>query len=632
MPGLILVIFIFINNLYYMFPSLISKVTEAYEKILVACKAVSQLFIKSNDKEAGKHFDSYVADLEALKSRFSNKEYYVLVGGETKTGKSSIINALIGRDICAVDLDVATNITSIIHFDKEEKAVVHFLPDKKGNAPDPVQIGLDKIRDYSCEGSNPDNKLNVQFIEIWVNSPILESGIVLMDTPGLGSLNPKHAGVTYAAAAQADVILFTTTADHEVTTYELDSLSRLFRCAGNPIVRNVITKADLGDPSTILQKNKERIMETLRKTDDIQMTDFDAFAISTSYYTNYMETKDEDDLADSGMGLLFEFFSYLESRFDTVYSKHYAEGLLSSFRPLRAELNLLLEAKENPEVIKQRTEELKQKSQRLSMLEGKSAGWRKTLTNKILTIRKQKNEKIISFKSSITEFVKDQLEVKYYLDNPEELANEVTARYTAFSRELVDSIETGVDDLEKYLYAESGLKVGSDRSDGDADTQGKEIKARKVKDGKGARFFRTLLTGTGLVGVGVKIGTIFGPVGMLVGGLLGAIGTIFVSHDMKKREIEARAARISQSILSSVETNVATLSNTLEDVISQTQVSLSSNFSEAISKETKSIAQIIRNLQETMNDETVTANKLRTIINVFDSIEKDLGIIIHGEE
>lgn len=614
-----------------MLKSVLSIVLGAFDRVLAACKAVSQLVVKPDDEEAKKHFDSYITEVEALKSRFSDKEYFVLVSGETKTGKSSLINALLGRNICAVDLDVATNITSIIRFGEEEKAVVRFYPDRKGKIPAPIRIGLEKVRDFTCEGSNPDNKKNVQFIEIWVNSPILKSGMVLMDTPGLGSLNPKHAGVTYAAAAQADVILFTTTADHEITPYELDSLVRLVRCARKPIVRNVITKAELGDPSIILQKNRERIMETMQKNGDIQMTNFDLFAVSASCYETYLKTKDAYEFADSGMKSLFGFFSYLESRFDEIHSKRYADELMATYRPLRDELALLLEAKQDPEAAKKRADELKQKTERLSLLEEKGAWWKTAITNKFLSIRKQRNEKIISFKFTNTEFVKEKLEVKEYQKNPEDLANEVTARYTAFSRELVDYVESEIDALEKFLYSESGINVGSYHSGSGAGAQEKVINVKRIKDGKAARFFRTMLTGTGLVGVGVRVGAIFGPIGMLAGGLLGAVGAIFVNHDMKKREVEVRAARITQTILSSVETNMAMLSNHLDDVISRTQVTLTSDFSEAVSQEKRRIAQRIQNLQNTIQDENVTANKLRALIGLFDSIEKELADLTHAE-
>ena len=604
--------------------SLFNRVADAFKKAIVACKDTILLVVKKNDTEALNHYGKCVDNLVALEKGFAHKEFYVLVGGEIKTGKSTLINALLEKKVCTEDSEVATNTTSVIRYGEKEKAIVHFFPDEKGNARKPESIKLEQISQFSCEGENPDNKYDVQLIEIWVNSPILKSGIVLMDTPGLGALNPKHAGTTYAAAALSDVILFTTTSSHEINAFELDSLSRLAECARNPIIINVVTKADQGNPSLILEKNRERISKVIKQ-------DFASYAVSATTFTKYKESKDPDDLEDSGMSALFTFFAHLETDFESLYSKHYSQAAIYECQSVRNDLELLLAAKEKPEIINEKTEKLGKLSARLDELESEAPRWRTNISLAFTSLRSEKNQKFLDFRTSIKDFIMNEVKDEETLDDPSTLANTVTTKFTAFSNEMFDFIEGRVNEIETKLYEESHLDDISADIDRTLNPKQGIINAQSAKSGKGARMFRTLLTGTGLIGVGIKVGAFFGPVGAAIGGLLGAIGTLFISDDMKQREEESRASRISQSIYSSVETYVASLSNTLEEIISKTVLSLNDEFTAAINAEKKRIAILKRDLQSAINNDALTANNLRTLIGKFNAIEKDLNEIICGE-
>lgn len=604
--------------------SLFNRVADAFKKAITACKDTILLVVKKNDTEALNHYGKYVDNLVALEKGFAHKEFYVLVGGEIKTGKSTLINALLEKKVCAEDTEVATNTTSIIRYGEIEKAIVHFFPDEKGNVRKPISIKLEQISKFSCEGENPDNKYDVQLIEVWVNSPILKSGIVLMDTPGLGALNPKHSGTTYAAAAFSDVILFTTTSNHEINAFELDSLTRLAECARNPIIINVVTKADQGNPALILDKNKERISKVIKQ-------DFTSYAVSATTFTKYKESKDPDDLEDSGMSALFTFFARLETDFESLYSKHYSQATIYECQSARNDLELLLTAKENPDIINQKTEELNRLSSRLDELESEAPRWRTGINIAFTSLRAEKNQRFIDFRSSIREYIMTAVKDEDTLEDPSILANNVTTKCTVFSNEMFSFLEEYVNEIERKLYEESHLDditVGVDKA---LNPKQSNISAQGTKNGKGARMFRTMLTGTGLINTGVLIGSFLGPIGAAIGGLLGAIGTIFISEDMKQREDESRAARLSQSILSSVETYVASLSNTLEEILSRTIISLSDEFSSAINAEKKRIVILKRDLQNAINNDLLTANNLKAIIGKFEAIEKDLNDIIRGE-
>src|SRR5438128_2252346 len=60
--------------------------------------------------------------LAHARARLVDPLFHVLVVGEFKQGKSSLINALLGVDVCPVDDDVATAVPTILRYAVEHSA------------------------------------------------------------------------------------------------------------------------------------------------------------------------------------------------------------------------------------------------------------------------------------------------------------------------------------------------------------------------------------------------------------------------------------------------------------------------------------------------------------------------------
>jgi GTPase Era involved in 16S rRNA processing len=86
----------------------------------------------------------------------------------------------------------------------------------------------------------------------------LASGMVLVDTPGIGSLNPAHTAATRAYLKYADAILFTVSASEPAGTLELEFLQlALEEC---PTVVTAVTMIDrVVDPSPVVAEARARI-------------------------------------------------------------------------------------------------------------------------------------------------------------------------------------------------------------------------------------------------------------------------------------------------------------------------------------------------------------------------------------
>ena len=183
-------------------------------------------------------------DLEAAirlsLQRLDRPETVVLVAGEFKQGKSSLINALLGVAACPVDDDLATAVVTVVRHGPALQISVRRRVDRELVTE---AIGPDQLKDFVTERGNPGNSRGVEVIEIQVPNRLLERGWAFIDTPGIGGLNPAQAAAALAFLPLANAMLFVTDASAELTAVELDFLARARDTC--PIILVAHSKTDL---------------------------------------------------------------------------------------------------------------------------------------------------------------------------------------------------------------------------------------------------------------------------------------------------------------------------------------------------------------------------------------------------
>jgi dynamin family protein len=177
--------------------------------------------------------------LDLARRKLVDPGIHVVVVGEFKQGKSSLVNALVGVTACSVDDDVATAVPTYVRYGAEVTAAV-LVP---GDPPGRVAIGADRIRHHSLEGGQYlDDGRPVAGVEVRLPRTMLSGGLTVVDTPGLGGLGSAHAAASLAATAMADAVLFVTDASQELTRTEMDFLRRARDLC--PTIAVVLTKTD----------------------------------------------------------------------------------------------------------------------------------------------------------------------------------------------------------------------------------------------------------------------------------------------------------------------------------------------------------------------------------------------------
>ena len=184
--------------------------------------------------------DDLAQRLDQVAERVARTDTVVCVVGEFKKGKSALINALIGRDVCPVDDDLATMAVTVVRYAPEAGAIVRRREDGELLIE---AIPADEAGRWVAETDGDDRRHGVEVVEVGLPNPFLERGIALVDTPGVGGLNAAHAAATLAFLPSADALVFVTDASTELSRPELDFLSAAMK-AGPPILI-AITKVDI---------------------------------------------------------------------------------------------------------------------------------------------------------------------------------------------------------------------------------------------------------------------------------------------------------------------------------------------------------------------------------------------------
>jgi hypothetical protein len=130
--------------------------------------------------------------IDALASRLEEDTFEVALFGRVSSGKSSLLNALLGTDILPVGVNPITAVPTKLRYGKTLKAAVAYGDGRS------AQVPVEELARLVTEQGNPGNLKNIVRAVMEVPSPRLKDGIMLVDTPGLGSLAKRGAAETLA--------------------------------------------------------------------------------------------------------------------------------------------------------------------------------------------------------------------------------------------------------------------------------------------------------------------------------------------------------------------------------------------------------------------------------------------------
>jgi predicted GTPase len=232
--------------------------------------------------------------LEQCRIKMAENRYKVLVVGEAKRGKSSFINAIIGRDILPTEQQIATSQVFCVSQAERESYRLRFEDgsEKPITLADLPRYGSQEFAD---EQGEPQLSETIKWIEVEVPVRFLPKGLALLDTPGTGSMYVRHAQITHRYAREADAIIFVLDSEKPIIQEELDFLNMILG-----VTRSVFfiqTKIDAFSKDT-WQEIQRRNQEVLRQKFADRLPDNRVWPISNLNLRKAAMTESEQDADD----------------------------------------------------------------------------------------------------------------------------------------------------------------------------------------------------------------------------------------------------------------------------------------------------------------------------------------------
>lgn len=311
--------------------------------------------------------EDLVQRLTGARQLLSDPSVIVYVVGEFKKGKSSLINALLTMPVCPVDDDIATAVPTEVQFAPQPAASAHYEAGDGWSGPQVESIPISKIGAYVSDVGNPGNEKRLRSVSVGVNHQILSSGLVLIDTPGVGGLGSVYNAVTVSSLPQAHAVLFVTDASQELTAPEL----KFLRIAEElcPVIFLVMTKIDLYPQwREILQLDMHHLRNSGSKA-------VRPLPVSSMLRNQAAQWADQQLNEESGFPALISSLQYVVGDAERVAVGSVAHHVLAAVSQLEATLRSRKSALDHPERSAQLLAELDKARERADRLRSQSARW-----------------------------------------------------------------------------------------------------------------------------------------------------------------------------------------------------------------------------------------------------------------
>ena len=256
----------------------------------------------------------------------------VLFCGEFKRGKSSLVNAIIGTELCPTDIGIATSVVTTIKYGAVKKAVRYY-----GN----LLENADSLKSEEIEWEDIDKYTmgdvleidNTILVELSYPSPFLKNGITIIDTPGIGGLDPRHAILTHMALPKADVIVFVTDAGEPLTLSELDFYENKILSCGkqNVVLVNKSDKLTADTLSTHVSNTKLQLAK---------LGGPEVIPVSAKYWNKYVSKKDEKYLIRSNKDTVLTGITSEVETFKKIQYKKYRDMLIAEIDDVYSAISL----------------------------------------------------------------------------------------------------------------------------------------------------------------------------------------------------------------------------------------------------------------------------------------------------
>ena len=224
--------------------------------------------LRENFKQRGS--EAPLRQCEKLMVKLAEDRFTLAVVGQFNRGKSSLMNAIIGRELLPVGVLPLTSAITILRFGPKERLLIR-RQNVDLDVAFPQEFPVERLAEFVTEKENPGNRKRVKTACLELPLPFLRRGLEFVDTPGVGSAIEANTTTTLTFLPECDAVLFVTSVDSPFSRVELEFLESIRQDVRK--IFFIVNKTDLlsaGERGEVLDFVRDTI-RTHTGTEDVKI-------------------------------------------------------------------------------------------------------------------------------------------------------------------------------------------------------------------------------------------------------------------------------------------------------------------------------------------------------------------------
>ena len=151
----------------------------------------------AGETQSGKFaLETEIADCKNASENLKNGVFRLLVLGDLKRGKSTLLNALLGEKLLPSDVNPCTAVLTILRYGTQKQVTIFFKNDRPPQTLDfktfAREYTIDPDEAKTLESRSQLAFPEVEYAVLEYPLPLLEKGIEIIDTPGLNDTEARN--------------------------------------------------------------------------------------------------------------------------------------------------------------------------------------------------------------------------------------------------------------------------------------------------------------------------------------------------------------------------------------------------------------------------------------------------------
>jgi GTP-binding protein EngB required for normal cell division len=196
------------------------------------------------------------SEWQALLAQLAEDRFNLAVVGQFKRGKSTLINAILGRELLPTGLLPLTSAITSLCYGPAERVRL-----RRAGWTLEEEVPLAQLADYITEHGNPGNEKGLIEARVELPVPFLRRGLYFIDTPGIGSARQENTATTYGFLPRMDAVIFVTSAEAPLSEAEARFLADIRTYVRQRQMFVIVNKMDL---LSGLEAEREEVLGYIR--------------------------------------------------------------------------------------------------------------------------------------------------------------------------------------------------------------------------------------------------------------------------------------------------------------------------------------------------------------------------------